>query len=271
MRWINARPSNGARLALTLAPFALVLIAYAMGSAARLADNANDKLLPGFAGFAEAINRLAFVADPRTGDYILWADTLASLLRLSAGLGISTLIALIIGLLIGMLPYVRSLLAPFVAAVSMVPPLALLPILFIVMGLGENSKIALIVIGTLPCMVRDLAMKVQELPREQIVKAQTLGGSTWQMMTHVILPQILPGLINAVRLQLGATWLFVIAAEAITAEGGLGYRVFLVRRYLAMDVILPYVIWITLLAFLIDLALRKLSARLFPWSVLKEG
>ena len=147
MRWINARPSNGARLALTLAPFALVLIAYAMGSAARLADNANDKLLPGFAGFAEAINRLAFVADPRTGDYILWADTLASLLRLSAGLGISTLIALIIGLLIGMLPYVRSLLAPFVAAVSMVPPLALLPILFIVMGLGENSKIALIVIG----------------------------------------------------------------------------------------------------------------------------
>ena len=57
----------------------------------------------------------------------------------------------------------------------MVPPLALLPILFIVMGLGENSKIALIVIGTLPCIIRDLTMKVLELPREQLIKAQTLG------------------------------------------------------------------------------------------------
>ena len=81
----------------------------------------------------------------------------------------------------------------------------------------------------------------------------------------------MPGLINAVRLSLGATWLFVIAAEAITAEGGLGYRIFLVRRYLAMDIILPYVIWITLLAFVIDLLLRWLSARLYPWSVLKEA
>ena len=63
----------------------------------------------------------------------------------------------------------------------------------------------------------------------------------------------------------------MIAAEAITAEGGLGYRIFLVRRYLAMDIILPYVIWITLLAFVIDLLLRWLSARLYPWSVLKEA
>ena len=70
---------------------------------------------------------------------------------------------------------------------------------------------------------------------------------------------------------LGSAWLFLIAAEAIASTDGLGYRIFLVRRYLSMDVIFPYVIWITLLAFLVDLALRKLSAWLFPWSVLKEG
>jgi NitT/TauT family transport system permease protein len=67
------------------------------------------------------------------------------------------------------------------------------------------------------------------------------------------------------RLALGAGWLFLIAAEAIAAEDGLGYRIFLVRRYLAMDVILPYVAWITLLAFLMDQLLRQASRRLFPW------
>lgn len=143
MRWINTRPSNGARLALAALPFAAVLVAYTIGSAARLAENANDKLLPGLAGFADAINRLAFVADARTGDIVLWTDTLASLVRLFSGLGIATAIALVIGMLIGMLPYARSLLAPFVAAISMVPPLALLPILFIALGLGEVSKVAL--------------------------------------------------------------------------------------------------------------------------------
>jgi NitT/TauT family transport system permease protein len=147
----------------------------------------------------------------------------------------------------------------------MVPPLALLPILFIVMGLGENSKIALIVIGTLPCMIRDLAMKVQELPREQIVKAQTLGASTWQIALRVAMPQTLPRLIDVLRLQLGPAWLFLIAAEAIASDSGLGYRIFLVRRYLAMDVIIPYVAWITLLAFLIDVGLRVLQRRAFPW------
>ena len=57
-----------------------------------------------------------------------------------------------------------------------------------------------------------------------------------------------------------------LAAEAIASDLGLGYRIFLVRRYLAMDVILTYVIWITILAFLIDLALRWLSKRAFPWA-----
>ena len=143
--------------------------------------------------------------------------------------------------------------------------LLLLPILFIVMGLGENSKIALIVIGTLPCMVRDLAMKVQELPREQIVKAQTLGASTWQIALRVAMPQTLPRLIDVLRLQLGPAWPFLIAAEAIASDSGLGYRIFLVRRYLAMDVIIPYVAWITLLAFLIDVGLRATQRKLFPW------
>jgi NitT/TauT family transport system permease protein len=108
-------------------------------------------------------------------------------------------------------------------------------------------------------------MSVSTLPREQLVKAQTLGASTWQIVTRVVLPQVLPRLVSALRLSLGPAWLFLISSEAIAATEGLGYRIFLVRRYLAMDVILPYVAWITLLAFLFDYLLQRLSRRAFDW------
>lgn len=265
MRLINVRPDRGTALFLAVLPFALVVLAYILGSAERLAENPDDKLLPSLPSLGNAIVKMAFTADARTGDYLLWTDTIASMERLLAALAIATLIALVIGVLVGMLPVVRALLAPFVAMVSMVPPLALLPILFIVMGLGEESKIALITIGITPYLVRDLAMRVEELPREQMIKAQTLGASTWQMMVRVVLPQILPRLMDGLRLSLGPAFLFLIAAEAIASDSGLGYRIFLVRRYLAMDVILPYVAWITLIAVAMDFGLARARRALFPW------
>jgi NitT/TauT family transport system permease protein len=75
----------------------------------------------------------------------------------------------------------------------------------------------------------------------------------------------MPRLIDAVRLSLGTAWLFLIAAEAIASTDGLGYRIFLVRRYMSMDIILPYVAWITLLAFATDWLLLRLSRFIYPW------
>src|SRR5258705_9928922 len=108
-------------------------------------------------------------------------------------------------------------------------------------------------------------MRTAELPNEQIIKAQTLGASTWQLVIRVVLPQLWPRLIDALRLTLGSAWLFLIAAEAIASTEGLGYRIFLVRRYMAMDIILPYVVWITMLAFLMDWLLRVVRAKAFAW------
>ncbi|PWR24293.1 ABC transporter permease [Zavarzinia aquatilis] len=265
MRAINRQPRSGARLLLAALPFVLVIILYLIGSALRLADNPQDKLLPALSTFADTIDRMALTPDGRTGDILWWTDTAASLARIFIALAASTLISLIVGVAIGLLPHVKALLGSFVGVVSMVPPLAILPILFIVLGLGEPSKITLIVIGLAPVMIRDLALRTGELPRQQLIKAQTLGASTFGIVQRVVLPQILPRLIDSLRLSLGPAWLFLIAAEAIASESGLGYRIFLVRRYLAMDVILPYVAWITLLAFLMDFALQKLQNRLFPW------
>jgi NitT/TauT family transport system permease protein len=265
MRLMNIKPNRQARFYLAALPFVLLAIAYFAGSGMRLAENPNDKLLPALPTMAQAVKHMAFEIDVRTGTNLMLADTISSLGRLVSALAISTSAALVLGIVIGLLPGANAMLASFVGVMSMVPPLALLPILFIVMGLGENSKIALIVIGTLPCIIRDLTMKVLELPREQLIKAQTLGASTWQVALRVVLPQILPRLVDSLRLQLGPAWLFLIAAEAIASDSGLGYRIFLVRRYLAMDVIIPYVVWITLLAFLMDAGLSRLQRKLFPW------
>jgi NitT/TauT family transport system permease protein len=231
-------------------------------------DNADDKLLPSFSALGAAIGRMAFTPDMRTGQFLLWVDTFASLRRLALGLLAATALALGLGVTTGLVPYIRAGLSPAIAIISMIPPMAVLPILFISFGLGELSKVVLITLGVAPFMIRDLTLRVGEIPQELLVKAQTLGASTWQIVLRVVLPLVLPRLIDGVRLSLGPAWLFLISAEAIAATDGLGFRIFLMRRYLAMDVILPYVAWITLLAFAMDLALRKIASRLFPWTML---
>lgn len=266
MRLINRKPGRSGNLMLASLPFVLLIAAYLVASHLRLEANPGDKLLPAPQSFIAAMQQMTLEADARTGQRLLWQDTWASLRRLLLGLGISSVIGLGFGVAIGTIPYLRASLAPFVTVISMVPPLAILPVLFIVLGLGELSKVVLIVIGVAPFLMRDLALHVESLPAEQIVKAQTLGASTWQIVLRIVLPQSLPRLLDALRLSLGPAWLFLIAAEAIAATDGLGYRIFLVRRYLAMDIILPYVVWITLLAFLLDLLLRLGARRLFPWS-----
>jgi NitT/TauT family transport system permease protein len=266
MRLINRRPGRAFALFLALLPFAAALLAYMIASEARLAANPADRLLPSPGTIADTARSLFTEPDRRSGRILLWYDTAASLARLLAGVAIASAIGLLTGLLVGLLPHVRAGLATFVAVLSMIPPLALLPILFIVFGLGELSKVVLIVIGITPFLIRDMSQRTLDIPRELIVKAETLGASSLVIALRVALPQIMPRLIQAVRLSLGPAWLFLIAAEAIASDLGLGYRVFLVRRYLAMDVILTYVLWITLLAFLMDWALRRLSDRLYPWA-----
>ena len=204
-------------LVLSMMPFVLLIAAYLACSSARLVANPGDKLLPSPATLAATIHRYALEEDERTGDILLWADTAASLKRLLVALGVSALLGVAFGVAIGGIPYLRATLAPFVAALSLIPPLAVLPILFIVAGLGELAKVLLIIIGVAPVIVRDLTLRTQELPPEQMIKAQTLGASTWQLILRVVLPQTWPRLIDALRLSLGAAWLFLIASEAIAS------------------------------------------------------
>ena len=262
---IHARPGTRLRWMLAALPFLLLALVYGIASDARHRANRDDKLLPTPAQMVSAVERMAFTQDPRTGSYPMLADTRSSLRRLAIGLGLAALAGLVLGLNIGLFPGLSASATPFVTFLSMIPPLAILPILFVTLGVDELAKVALIFIGVFPVITRDVANTVNQLPREQVTKALTLGASQLDLVYRVVLPQVWPRLIEALRLSLGAAWLFLIAAEAIAADDGLGYRIFLMRRYLAMDVILPYVMWITALGFTMDWLLRTVLRRGFPW------
>jgi NitT/TauT family transport system permease protein len=265
-RGLHAIVSARGRIVLALVPFAVAAATYLLASYWRHEDNPQDKLLPTLTQMVEAFVRLAVTADPQTDQYLLWTDTLASLWRLAQGAVLAATTGLLLGLNLGLLPRLRALGGPFVTFVAMVPPLAILPIIFIVFGVDELAKVMLIYIGLFPVITRDITLAVERLPTEQITKAMTLGASTSAVIYRIVMPQVLPRLIDATRLSLGAGWLFLIAAEAIASTDGLGYRIFLMRRYLAMDVILPYVVWITMLGFLIDYALRSWVVWRYPWA-----
>lgn len=255
---------------LGLLPVLLILFAYIITSNARLAENPKDKLMPSFEKMSATMDRLATKPSKRTGELIFWQDTKTSLKRLIVGVMVAAVIGGIVGVITGSLPIMSALMTPIITIFSLIPPLAILPILFIMFSIG-SAKIILIIIGIAPFIARDVYRATLAIPQEQLVKAETLGGNSIQIICRVIVPQVMPALISAVRLSLGAAWLFLIAGEAIASTEGLGYRTFLVRRYMGMDTIIPYVAWITFLAFTMDYILAILNKKLYPWHISRKG
>jgi NitT/TauT family transport system permease protein len=253
------------RVALGVLPVVLLVVAYAYFSHQRQVENPMDRLMPGVSKLWAGVEEIT-TPDKRTGEVWLWVDTLASMKRLGQGLGAGLSIACVLGVLMGIFSTVRSLLSPLVTALAKVPPLALLPIIFIFLGVDESSKVVLIALGVAPTLTNDIALAGQAIPRNTVVKAYTLGASTSEVVVKVILPQILPRITDSIRLTIGPAWIYLIAAEAISADSGLGYRIYVVQRQLAMNVILPYVVWIALIGLVLDYGLAALSRWGFPWA-----
>ena len=207
--------------------------------------------MPTLSEMGDGFYRTAFEED-RKGEYRLLVDTLASGRRFLIS------VALMVFAVAARPPHGdhalrrRRCFLRFVTFFDKIPALALLPILFIVFGLGEVSKIALIVIGVFPTIILDTYLRAKAVPRQQITKGLTLGASDLEVAYRIVLPQILPGVLDTIRLNFKAVILFLIAGESLAATVGLGYRIFVVRRYIAMDIIIPYVIWMSLLAFAAD-------------------
>lgn len=243
------------RTVLAVLPFVLIIAGYIAIAEKRHQENPDDKVTPTPQQLVDGFWRAATEPD-RDGKIRLWVDTFASLRRLGIGVLLAAVVGILFGLHLGVMPFFEANFLKFVTFFDKIPALALLPILFILLGLEETAKVTLIFIGIVPTITLDTYLRAKEIPQEQLVKAFTLGASDIEVTYKVVLPQIFPKALDSVRLNLKGAWLFLIAAESITATEGLGYRIFVVRRYLAMDIIIPYVIWIALLAFLMDFLLR---------------
>jgi NitT/TauT family transport system permease protein len=123
----------------------------------------------------------------------------------------------------------------------------------------------LIVAGVTPTIILDVFNLSKSVPREQIVKAFTLGAGDFGVTYRIVLKQIFPRVLNSIRLNLKAVMLFLFAGEMIASTDGLAYRIALLRRHMGMDTILPYVLWVALLLFLADLGMNTLNRKLHPW------
>ena len=260
---VNALPSRWTSIILSSLPFVICIVAYMVMAQVRHKENPKDKLVPTVSEMVDGFKRVAFEPD-RKGEYRLLVDTLASTRRFAIGVAL-LFFGMILGLNMGVLPHIEQLFYRFVLFFDKTPAVALLPILFIVFGLGELSKIALIVIGVLPTIVLDTYLRAKAVPREQTTKALTLAASHFEIVYRIVLPKIFPKVLDTIRLNFKAVVLFLIVGEALAATAGLGYRIFVVRRYIAMDIIIPYVIWISFLAFLADLAVRLWINKRYPW------
>jgi NitT/TauT family transport system permease protein len=261
----DAEPTSLQRLLLGSMLFVLLAAAYFVASYYRHLDNPADQVMPGLTQLLDGVRRVAAEPD-RDGELRLWVDTAASARRFGLSIAIIFL-AVPLGVAMGTFPYVEALVYRFLVFFDKIPALSILPILFIIFGLEEFSKIALIVIGVFPTVALDAHLRAKAVPRERIMKAQTLGASEPEIALRVVFPAVLPSMLDTIRLNLKAVMLLLIAGESLAATVGLGYRIFVVRRYLAMDIIIPYVLWMTALLFAADWVLRMVveRPRRFQW------
>jgi NitT/TauT family transport system permease protein len=246
--------------ALSALPFVVALIGYLVVAQLRHAENPDDKIVPTPTKIVDGVRR---VITPVNGEVQLIADSVISGKRFFTATAI-IFCAIPLGVIMACFPFWDCLLYKFLIFFDKIPAIALLPIIFILLGLEELSKIALIVIGVFPTVCLDAYLRAKGIPEEQFQKAQSLGASGFETAWIVVLPQIFPKMLDTIRLNFKSMMGLLLTSEAIAASAGLGYRIFVVRRYLAMDIIIPYVFWMTLLLFLADYAFQFWVSR-YRW------
>jgi NitT/TauT family transport system permease protein len=195
----------------------------------------------------------------------LATDTWASLRRVLIGFGLAIAVSVPLGVVMGGFAAGQALFEPVVGLLRYLPASAFIPLLTIWLGIGEPSKVMLLFIGTVFFNTLMTADVVRQVPRAQIDVSYTLGARRGEVLRKVVLPHALPGMIDCVRVNAAAAWNFVVVAELINSEQGLGYRIARSQRFLASDRIFAILVVIALIGVAIDVLLRLLRDRVGRW------
>jgi NitT/TauT family transport system permease protein len=196
----------------------------------------------------------------------LLKDAGISTFRVTAGFLASAVMALPLGLLIGAYRPVRAFFEPLLEFARYLPAVAFVPVVLLWTGIGEASKITVIWIGTFFQLVIMLSEDVARVPMPQVDGARTLGATDREVMTLVLLRSAMPAMFDTLRITLGWAWTYLVVAEMVAANSGLGYAILKAQRFLQTDRIFVGIILIGLIGLGTDQLLRWAHRRLFPWA-----
>jgi len=202
-----------------------------------------------------------------SGQGILQEDTLASCFRVGCGFLLAAAFSVPMGITMGTFASIRALLEPIVGIVRYMPAPAFIPLLILYFDVGEPTKILLIFIGTLFFNVLMIMDAVKFVPKELIETTYTLGGLRYQVLFQVIIPHVIPNILDAFRVNMAASWNLVVVAELVNATEGLGKRIALAERTLSTDRIFGYLIVLGLLGFAIDMFFQLLLRVFCRWAL----
>jgi NitT/TauT family transport system permease protein len=196
----------------------------------------------------------------------LGPDLVASMRRVGIGYAISMGIGIVLGILIGSVRSVEAFFEPQIGFLRYIPAAALLPLFMFWFGIDETPKIMLIIVGTVFFNILMVADVARAVPRELINASYTLGAGRMTVLSRVIFPHSVPGMIDVARINLAAAWLMLVVAELLAAPDGLAYRLTRAQRFRQVDRMFVILIIFGLIGVVSDLLLRWLRDRSSPWA-----
>jgi taurine transport system permease protein len=199
-------------------------------------------------------------------DATLWQHLSASLSRVFAALLFALLVAIPVGIAIGISAIGRGIFDPILEFLRPIPPLAYLPLVIIWFGIGESSKILVIAIAMVAPIAISTASGVRRASVERINAARALGATRFQVVRYVILPSATPSILTGLRIALGTGWTTLVAAELVAATRGLGFMIQSAAQFLVTDVVIMGIFVIAIIAFILEIGIRRVERLLVPWS-----
>lgn len=245
------------RLASVVVPFALWWLVSSF-------ELVNPTFLPSPVDVVKAFGELLGIG---AGENLFLGDLQASIMRVGSGFLLAALISTPLGIAMGAFAAIRALFEPIIGIVRYMPAPAFAPLLIVYLGVGEAPKIALIFIGVVFFNTLMIMDAVKFVPKHLLEATYTLGGSRWQTLSQVIVPYVVPNILDTFRINMAAAWNLVVVAELLAATAGLGKRIELARKVLGIDTIFAYLIVLGVIGFLIDLSLQWLLKASCKWAV----
>lgn len=198
-------------------------------------------------------------------DGSLWTNTSASLARVLLGFSLGVAVAIPAGFLMGWYWLARGLVEPWVQFFRTVPPLALIPLVIVILGIGEDAKIFVIFLAAFLACVLATFQGVRNVDITMINAARVLGAKDLTIFARVVVPASTPFIFVGMRVALGSAWATLVASELIAAPTGLGRMMQSAAQFLQTDRIVVGIVMIGLLGFVMDRALLLLERRLTAW------